>query len=133
MHWSDPISLHLNDMWIQLGSLEGVAGVGLNRTIRAFFKRLYTDVRDRANRPSGAPSRGKEMSGVAHGSLVDRRSRRQHVVQLRRGARSLFHWGSRSIGVQSGFGYLYDLETREISCMIPAGDPLFYEARTGFY
>jgi hypothetical protein len=105
MHWSDPISLRLNGIWIQLGSLQGVMGVRQSKTISAFFQHLYTGVRGRARRQAKAPSRGKEMSGVAHGSLVDRRSRRQHVVQLRGGDGPLFHSGSRSIGVQSGFVY----------------------------
>ena len=59
---------------------------------------------DWANLPK-APPQSQEMSGVAQGSLVDRRSHLQHVVQVRGGARSLFHSGSRSTGVQSRFVY----------------------------
>jgi len=61
---SDRISLRRNEMWIQLGSLEGVAGApksGEKWGLLRGFKHAYTSVRGRTHLPAGAPSTGKEV------------------------------------------------------------------------
>jgi len=104
--------------WAAWRALRGTTGMGKSGTFRAFFEHAYTGVLGQPRRPAKAASRGQEMSGVAVGSLVTKRDRRQHVVQLRGGSGPLFQSGSRSIGVQSARPFnLYDPRNARSSCI----------------
>jgi len=135
--------------WVAWKALRGAIGRPEVALLR-ICEHAYTCVRSRARRPAPAKawSVERKCSPTAQAGTPGRKGRgkcRERLVgqqeesssacgAARRGARALFHWGSRSIGVRSAdSSTLYDLQRHEISCDYLGGCPLFQDEQTGLY